>query len=115
MRYTSMPTNGTMMMNSAQRVLTPPLRSRLRNKSPKIQNRHMNQAKKMKNSSKASRNDPLLLNMRTPLSSDGCPPASPGPGHGGDHPTPGGTTYTRTRQREPPGSPSRSRTPHVAA
>src|SRR4051812_28784958 len=109
MRYTSMPTNGTTMMNSAQRVLAPPLRSRLRNKSPKIQNRHMNQAKKMKNSDKASRNDPLLSNMCAPLSSDGGPPASPGPGHGGDDLMPGGTTRTRTRQGDLLALPSPSR------
>src|SRR3954451_21761970 len=50
-----------------QRVLAKPKRSRLLNRSPKIQNRHMNQAKKMKNSSRASRKDPLLSIICTPL------------------------------------------------
>ena len=51
------------MMNSTQIVLANPPRSRLRNKSPKIHQRHMNHAKKMKNSNSASRNDPLSSNI----------------------------------------------------
>ena len=50
------------MMNNAQSVLASPPRSALRNRSPKIHHRHMNQAKKMKNSNIANRNEPLLSN-----------------------------------------------------
>ena len=53
------------------RVLPPPPRSLLRKMSPRIQNRHMNQAKNRKNSNSASRNDPLSLNIgfNSPVSS----------------------------------------------
>src|SRR3954454_16926691 len=75
-RYTSIPRIGRMMMNSAHRVFAPPPRSLLRKRSPKTQNRHMNQATKMKNSNSASRNDPLLLNTgSTPF--PGTPPVAP--------------------------------------
>ena len=50
-------------MNSAHNVFAMPPRSRLRKRSPKIHHRHMNQAKKMKNSNIASRNDPLSSNI----------------------------------------------------
>ncbi len=52
-------------MNSTHTVLAKPPRSRLRNRSPKIHHRHMNHAKKMKNSNIASKNEPLSLNMST--------------------------------------------------
>src|SRR3954467_4057612 len=82
MRYTRMPRNGTTMTNSTQRVLATPPRSRLRNRSPKIQNKHMNQANQRKNSNRASRNDPLLLNMCAPLSSIGGYLPAQGPAQG---------------------------------
>ena len=52
-----------MITNSTQRVLAAPPRSLLRKMSPKTQNRHMIQAKNRKNSNRASRNEPLSLNM----------------------------------------------------
>src|SRR3954447_23414205 len=54
-----------MMMKSAHNVFAPPPRSLLRKRSPKTQNRHMNQATKMKNSNSASRKEPLSLNTGT--------------------------------------------------
>ena len=52
-----------MITKMIQKVLPPPPRSLLRKMSPSTQNRHMNQAKKRKNSKSASRNEPLSLNM----------------------------------------------------
>ena len=52
-----------MMTKNTQNVFATPLRSLLRKMSPITQNRHMNQAKNRKNSNRASRNDPLSLNM----------------------------------------------------
>lgn len=62
-----MPSHGMRITNSTQKVLATPPMSRLRKMSPKIQNKHMIQAKKRKNSSRASRNDPLSLNIDEPL------------------------------------------------
>src|SRR4051794_32483779 len=50
------------MMNSDHTVFATPPTSLLRKRSPKTHHRHMNQAKKTKNSNIASRNDPLLSN-----------------------------------------------------
>src|SRR6478609_4194369 len=58
-----MPSHGIRITKITQNVLAPPPRSRLRKMSPKIQNRHMIQAKNRKNSSRAIRNDPLSLNI----------------------------------------------------
>ena len=66
-RYTSIPRIGRMMMNSTQTVLATPPMSRLRKMSPKTHQRHMNHAKKMKNSNIASRNEPLSLNIEPPF------------------------------------------------
>src|SRR6478735_23751 len=66
-RYTRMPSHGTKITNSTQRVLATPPRSLLRKMSPKIQNRHMNQAKNKKISKSASRKDPLSLNINQPF------------------------------------------------
>ena len=54
-----MPSHGTKITNSTQRVLATPPRSLLRKMSPKIQKRHMNQAKNRKISKSASRKEPL--------------------------------------------------------
>src|SRR6185437_15839952 len=56
-----------MITNSTHAVFAPPPMSLLRKMSPRIQNRHMNQAKNRKNSNIASRNDPLLLNIGKPF------------------------------------------------
>src|SRR6476619_2522951 len=66
-RYTRIPSQGTRITNSTQKVLDPPPRSLLRKMSPKIQNKHMNQAKNRKNSNSASRNEPLSLNIDQPF------------------------------------------------
>src|SRR3954452_17928039 len=50
-------------------VLVPPPRSRLRKMSPRTQNRHMNHAKNKKNSKRASRNEPLSLNIEATFQS----------------------------------------------
>src|SRR4051812_13505118 len=71
MRYTNMPRNGRMMMKRTQKVLDRPLRSLLRKRSLKTHHRHMNQARKMKNSNMASRNEPLSLNMCADSSGQG--------------------------------------------
>src|SRR6476619_3109728 len=77
-RYTRMPTHGMMITNSAQKVLPPPPRSLLRKMSPKIQKRHMNQAKNRKNSNNAIRNEPLSLNINQPFG-DATRVPEPGP------------------------------------
>src|SRR5690349_24236228 len=79
MRYTRMPSHGMMITKITHIVLAPPPRSLLRKMSPRTQNRHMNQAKNKKNSNKASRNEPLSLNMTQPLTGPkgGSHPASP--------------------------------------
>src|SRR4051794_8046454 len=59
-----MPNQGMIMTKITQSVLIPPPMSLLRKISPRIQNRHMNHAKNRKNSNRASRNEPLLSNMR---------------------------------------------------
>src|SRR5450755_2494103 len=66
-RYTRMPSHGTRITNSTQKVLAPPPMSLLRKMSPKIQKRHMNQAKNRKNSNSARTNDPLSLNINQPF------------------------------------------------
>src|SRR4051795_11239236 len=58
-----MPSHGRMITNSTHSVFATPPMSLLRKMSPRIHHRHMNQAKKRKNSTSASRNDPLLLNI----------------------------------------------------
>src|SRR6476661_1392931 len=60
-----MPSHGMMITKITHSVLAPPPRSLLRKMSPRIQNRHMNQAKNRKNSNKASRNEPLSSNIGT--------------------------------------------------
>src|SRR3954452_1817163 len=60
-----MPSHGMTITKITHSVLAPPPRSLLRKMSPRIQNRHMNQAKNRKNSNKASRNEPLLSNIGT--------------------------------------------------
>src|SRR4051795_8813165 len=59
-----MPSHGMTITKITQSVLPPPPRSLLRKMSPRTQNRHMNHAKNRKNSNRASRNEPLSLNMR---------------------------------------------------
>src|SRR6476661_191648 len=67
MRYTKIPSHGMTMTKITQSVLPPPPRSLLRKMSLRTQNRHMNHAKNRKNSNRASRNEPLSLNMRHPF------------------------------------------------
>src|SRR3954449_1840675 len=62
-----MPSHGRTITKITQSVLPPPPRSLLRKMSPRTQNRHMNHAKNRKNSNRASRNEPLSLNMRQPF------------------------------------------------
>src|SRR3954452_1295082 len=62
-----MPSHGMMITKITQSVLPPPPRSLLREMAPRTQNRHMNHAKNRKNSNRASRNEPLSLNMRQPF------------------------------------------------
>src|SRR6478735_3545426 len=62
-----MPSHGMTITKITQRVLAPPPMSLLRKMSPRTQNRHMNHAKNRKNSNRASRNEPLSLNMGRPL------------------------------------------------
>src|SRR6195952_3759964 len=66
-----MPSHGTMITKITQKVLAPPPMSLLRKMSPKIQNRHMNQAKNTKNSNSARMNDPLSLNIDQPFGEAG--------------------------------------------
>src|SRR3954449_9054482 len=61
--YVKMLSHGMMITNSTHSVFATPPMSLLRKMSPRIHHRHMNQAKKRKNSNSASRNDPLLLNI----------------------------------------------------
>src|SRR6476661_3133874 len=61
-----MPNHGMTITKITQSVLLPPPRSLLRKMSPRTQNRHMNHAKNRKNSNKATRNEPLSLNMGQP-------------------------------------------------
>src|SRR6478672_4181248 len=70
-----MPSHGMTITKITQSVLPPPPRSLLRKMSPRTQNRHMNHAKNKKNSNRASRNEPLSLNMRHPF--DGAEVADP--------------------------------------
>src|SRR5690349_8391035 len=76
-----MPRPGRMMMNRIHSVFAPPPRSRLRNRSPKIQNRHMMYAKKMKNSNIASKNEPLSSNMGPLLDRQAVHGAAPRQSH----------------------------------
>src|SRR3954471_6918178 len=62
-----MPSHGRTITKITQSVLPPPPRSLLRKMSPRTQNRHMNHAKNRKNSNKASRNEPLSLNIQAPF------------------------------------------------
>ena len=62
-----MPSQGMKITNSTQRVLATPPRSLLQKISPKIQNRHMNQAKNRKISKSASRKGPFSLNIDQPF------------------------------------------------
>src|SRR5664279_338744 len=73
-----MPSHGIKITNSTQIVLATPPMSLLRKMSPKIQKRHMIQAKNRKNSSSASRNDPLSLNINEPFGEARTVP-DPGP------------------------------------
>ena len=56
------------MTKNSQNVFAPPPRSLLRKMSPKTQKRVMNQAKNRNNSNRASRYEPLSLNIRITLS-----------------------------------------------
>src|SRR5689334_23509056 len=62
-----MPSHGMTITKITQSVLPPPPRSLLRKMSLRTQNRHMNHAKNRKNSNRASKNEPLSLNMRQPF------------------------------------------------
>src|SRR4051794_32118894 len=68
---------GSTITNKAQNVFATPPRSRLRKRSPRIHHRHMNQAKNMKNSNNASRNEPLSSNTVNPFRTGMPPPTTP--------------------------------------